>query len=66
MLAARERVMPPGTSWTQPRDEFFAWLTLPEGVGSHRVGCTNTISLLSRGSTMPSVRGRHALRGLDH
>jgi 2-aminoadipate transaminase len=30
MLAALERVMPPGTSWTRPRGGFFTWLTLPE------------------------------------
>ena len=32
MLAALERTMPAGTSWTTPRGGFFTWLTLPGGV----------------------------------
>jgi 2-aminoadipate transaminase len=32
MLAALERSMPSGTSWTRPRGGFFTWLTLPDGV----------------------------------
>ncbi len=32
MLAALERAMPPGMSWTRPRGGFFTWLTLPAGV----------------------------------
>lgn len=32
MLAALEREMPEGTTWTNPRGGFFIWLTLPEGV----------------------------------
>ncbi|MDI3341257.1 MAG: PLP-dependent aminotransferase family protein [Sphaerobacter sp.] len=32
MLAALEREMPAGTSWTRPSGGFFIWLTLPEGV----------------------------------
>jgi 2-aminoadipate transaminase len=31
-LAALERHMPSGVTWTQPRGGFFVWLTLPEGV----------------------------------
>jgi 2-aminoadipate transaminase len=34
MLAALERFMPPGTTWTRPQGGFFSWLTLPEGVDS--------------------------------
>ena len=30
-LAALERHMPPGVTWTHPRGGFFVWLTLPEG-----------------------------------
>lgn len=32
MLAALEREMPEGTSWTTPKGGFFVWVTLPEGV----------------------------------
>ncbi len=32
MLAALERAMPPGISWTEPTGGFFSWLTLPDGV----------------------------------
>ena len=32
MLAALERHMPPGSTWTRPDGGFFVWLTLPEGV----------------------------------
>jgi 2-aminoadipate transaminase len=34
MLAALERHMPPGTTWTRPQGGFFSWLTLPDGVDS--------------------------------
>jgi len=31
-LAALERHMPAGTTWTRPQGGFFVWLTLPEGL----------------------------------
>lgn len=34
MLAALEREMPEGCSWTRPGGGFFVWVTLPEGVNS--------------------------------
>ena len=33
-LAALERHMPPGVTWTRPRGGFFVWLTLPEGMSA--------------------------------
>jgi 2-aminoadipate transaminase len=33
-LAALERSMPAGVSWTRPEGGFFTWLTLPRGVDS--------------------------------
>ena len=32
MLAALEREMPEGTTWTTPQGGFFIWVTLPSGV----------------------------------
>ncbi|WP_323784104.1 PLP-dependent aminotransferase family protein [Thalassovita sp.] len=32
MLAALERHMPPGVSWTRPEGGMFVWLTLPRGM----------------------------------
>jgi len=32
MLAAFERTMPAGVSWTRPQGGFFSWLTLPDDV----------------------------------
>lgn len=32
MLAALEREMPEGSSWTKPNGGFFLWVTLPDGI----------------------------------
>jgi 2-aminoadipate transaminase len=37
MLAALERHMPPGTSWTRPEGGFFIWVTLPKGIDTTRM-----------------------------
>jgi 2-aminoadipate transaminase len=37
MLAALEREMPEGTSWTRPNGGFFLWVTLPDGVDSEAI-----------------------------
>lgn len=34
MLAALEREMPEGSSWTKPNGGFFCWVTLPEGINA--------------------------------
>ena len=37
MLAALERHMPAGTTWTIPQGGFFIWVTLPEGIDTTRM-----------------------------
>ncbi len=34
LLAALERTMPTGVSWTKPAGGFFVWITLPQGLQS--------------------------------
>ena len=34
MLAALDRYMPPGVSWTKPQGGLFLWATLPQGLDS--------------------------------
>jgi len=37
MLAALERYMPEGITWTSPKGGFFVWLTLPKGIDAEDV-----------------------------
>jgi 2-aminoadipate transaminase len=37
MLAALERHMPEGTTWTRPDGGFFIWVTLPEAIDTGRM-----------------------------
>ena len=37
MLAALEKHMPPGTTWTVPEGGFFIWVTLPDGIDTTRM-----------------------------
>ena len=37
LLAALERSMPTGVSWTKPAGGFFVWITLPQGLKSEDV-----------------------------
>ena len=37
MLAALERAMPEGVSWTKPEGGMFIWVTLPEGLDSREL-----------------------------
>jgi 2-aminoadipate transaminase len=37
MLAALERHMPPGSTWTIPHGGFFIWLTLPPAIDTKRM-----------------------------
>jgi len=37
MIAALERHMPPGSTWTEPDGGFFIWLTLPPEIDTRRM-----------------------------
>jgi DNA-binding transcriptional MocR family regulator len=37
MLAALEREMPPGVTWTTPASGFSLWLTVPPGISARDV-----------------------------
>jgi 2-aminoadipate transaminase len=37
MLAALERSMPPGTTWSRPDGGFFIWVTFPDGIDTGRM-----------------------------
>lgn len=37
MLAALDKEMPAGVTWTRPEGGMFVWLTLPEGAESHDI-----------------------------
>lgn len=37
MLAALEREMPPGVSWTRPQGGLFLWVRLPEGMDTEQM-----------------------------
>ena len=65
MVAALEREMPEGTSWTSPNGGFFIWVTLPEGVDSlemHPVAQQNLVDYIPGTSFYSDGSGRGALR----
>lgn len=37
MLAALDRHLPPGTTWTRPDGGFFIWVTFPDGIDTTRM-----------------------------
>ena len=65
MVAALEREMPEGASWTSPNGGFFIWVTLPEGVDSldmHPVAQQNLVDYIPGTSFYSDGSGRDALR----
>lgn len=49
MLAALDRVMPAGTTWTTPEGGFFIWVTLPDGVTAgelHKAAAEQNVEFL--------------------
>jgi 2-aminoadipate transaminase len=65
MLAALEREMPRGVSWTKPKGGFFLWVTLPEGLDSTDVlgeARTNLVDFIAGPAFYADGSGRNALR----
>lgn len=65
MLAALEREMPEGTTWTRPKGGFFLWVTLPEGVDAvalHATARENLVDYIPGPSFYSDGSGRRSLR----
>ncbi len=65
MLAALERHMPPGTTWTRPEGGFFVWVTLPPSVDTTRMlpqACERGVEFLPGATCYSDGRGRDQLR----
>jgi 2-aminoadipate transaminase len=65
MLAALEREMPDGTTWTRPKGGFFLWVTLPDGVDAVDIvgqARENLVDYIPGTSFYSDGRGRQSLR----
>jgi 2-aminoadipate transaminase len=65
LLAALERSMPAGVSWTLPRGGFFSWLTLPEGadaVGLATTAADRGVGIVPGSLFFPDRRGGRNVR----
>jgi DNA-binding transcriptional MocR family regulator len=66
LLAALERHMPAGVSWTQPQGGLFVWLTLPEGIDAaallQRALKDAGVAFVPGGAFFHDGRGRNTLR----
>jgi DNA-binding transcriptional MocR family regulator len=66
MLAALERHMPKGVSWTHPKGGLFVWARLPEGVDTARLldRAVNeaNVAFVPGGAFFYDGRGRNTLR----
>jgi 2-aminoadipate transaminase len=65
MLAALEREMPEGTTWTSPNGGFFIWVTLPEGLDAvdlHPVAREQLVDYIPGTSFYSDGSGRNSLR----
>jgi 2-aminoadipate transaminase len=65
MLAALEREMPEGASWTSPNGGFFIWVTLPAGVDAldlQPVAQQNLVDYIPGTSFYSDGSGRNSLR----
>jgi len=66
MLAALEKYMPEGVSWTTPQGGLFVWLTLPEGCDAAKLleRCVDEagVAFVPGGAFFFDGRGRNTLR----
>ena len=66
MLAALEREMPAGVSWTRPEGGMFTWLTLPEGTDGAELLArslkTEKIAFVPGHAFFPDGTGRNTIR----
>jgi 2-aminoadipate transaminase len=65
MLAALERHMPPGTTWTTPEGGFFIWVTLPDGIDTARMlpqAKERGVEYLPGGTCYVDGRGNNQMR----
>jgi len=65
MLAALDREMPEGVTWTRPKGGFFLWVTLPEGVDAvdlHPVAQKEFVDYIPGPSFYSDGSGRRSLR----
>jgi DNA-binding transcriptional MocR family regulator len=66
LLAALERHMPPGVTWTRPQGGLFVWVTLPEGIDAagllQRAIAETGVAFVPGGAFFFDGRGRNTLR----
>jgi 2-aminoadipate transaminase len=65
MLAALEREMPEGASWSEPEGGYFLWLDLPEAVDARRLlerAADAGVTFVAGGEFYVGPGGEHALR----
>ncbi len=66
LLAALERHMPAGVSWTRPQGGLFAWVTLPQGIDAaallQRSLQEAGVAFVPGGAFFHDGRGRNTLR----
>lgn len=65
MLAALEREMPAGVTWTKPKGGFFLWVTLPEGMDASEIigqARENLVDFIAGPAFYSDGSGRRSLR----
>ena len=65
MLAALDRHMPKGVTWTRPEGGFFIWVTMPDSVDSMELAAVLSargVQISAGPGFYPSGRGNHEFR----